>query len=267
MWRARHERWRKTVSSATEEYDTWHHRLAALEHEQEIHSRASSVWHRLATAWLGDVACLEVAEIGCGRGDFAIYMASCGAKVTALDMSRTAIEIAQERARELGVCVRWIVGDAEQVGLRTNAFDLVVSCECLEHVSRPERMASELFRILRPGGRCIVTTPSYLNGTLLAWAHSWVTGRPYDSGAGTQPRENFFLYFSVMRMLRRAGFRVIAFDSRLFQFLLLPRVDPARLRVERFGSRVLSRWLRPFGLHFVYVLDRPSRPSGGIVGG
>jgi hypothetical protein len=91
----------------------------------------------------------------------------------------------------------------------------------------------------------------------IAWLDALVRRRAYNSGYGVQPRESFFLYFGVRRMLRRVGFRVLEIDSRIFQFLLLPRVDPARLRVVDFGNRFWNRMFRPFGLHFLFVLEKP----------
>src|SRR5262249_40969229 len=146
----------------------------------------------------------------------------------------TAVRIAGRRAGQRGVTLAATASDAERIGVKSDAFDLVVSCECLEHVPFPDRMARELYRILAPGGRCLLTTPSYLNGMAIGWIHAGLTGRKYDSGAGVQPHESFFLFFRVARMLRRAGFRLLRTDSRVFQFLLLPRVSPARFQVLEF---------------------------------
>ena len=67
----------------------------------------------------------------------------------------------------------------------------------MEHVLDPPKMAMEIARVLKPGGKFCVTTPSHFNGVLLAWARSWITGKPYDSGAGVQPHENFYFFWNV----------------------------------------------------------------------
>ena len=237
------------MSDTREAYEAWHRNLASQEGPQ---GTPDATWHKMVLRRLGSVAGLSVAEIGCGRGDFAIHLASLGARVTALDFSAEAIDIARARARLAGVDVDFRVGDAQDTQLPSASFDLVVSCECLEHVPEPTRMASELRRICRPAARCIVTTPSYLNGMLIAWAWSLLRGKPINTGAGVQPRENFFLYFVVRRMLEKSGFRVQYLESRIFVFGLLPRVDPARLRVNEFHSPILNRLFRPVGLHFLY---------------
>ena len=238
-------------------YDEWHSGLAAREGPRSV--SADALWHRLVRARLGPIEGLRVAEIGCGRGDFSITLARLGAEVTGLDLSSSAVAVARERAEESATRATFVVGDAEDTGLPSESFDLVVSCECLEHVPDPARMARELFRICKPGGRCLLTTPSYLNARVLAWIVSWLRREAYNSGAGVQPYESFFLWFRVARMLRRAGFTVEAMESRVFQFLLLPRVDPRKLYVVEFRRLWLNRLFRPFGLHFFYELRRPPR--------
>lgn len=240
-------------SAKESDYDRWHRTLAEKEGSSHV---ADATWYRMVRRRLGDVTGMNVVEVGCGRGDFAIELARRGATVTALDFSAEAIHIARDRAREAGVTVAFFVGDAQKVDLPSGTFDLVVSCECMEHVEHPERMAAELYRLCKSSGRCILTTPSLLNGLLLARFWSFITGRPLNTGAGVQPRENFFFFWVVRRLLRRSGFEVVDMESRIYQFLLLPRVNPARLRVVEFKQPWLNRLFRPFGVHFLYDLRR-----------
>jgi 2-polyprenyl-3-methyl-5-hydroxy-6-metoxy-1,4-benzoquinol methylase len=249
LFQAQLTRGAELTDSSRRAYDTWHRALGA---QEGTSGAPDAIWHRMVLRRVGDVRGLSVAEIGCGRGDFAIHLARLGARVTAVDLSPEAISIARRRAIEAGVQVDFRVADAQENGLPPASFDLVISCECLEHVPQPPRMAAELRRICKTDGRCLVTTPSYLNGMLIAWGWSLMRRRPINTGAGVQPIENFFLYWIVGRMLKKAGFRVVDFQSRIFVFGLLPRVNPARLRVNEFRSRTLNRLFRPFGLHFLY---------------
>lgn len=238
------------------EYDVWHRRLDEFESDQV--SRSPAIWYQMVLERLPCLDGLRVAEVGCGRGDFTILLGKEGARVNSLDVSASAIDIARQRAAGLEYPVEFFVSDAQDCALRSNTFDLVVSCEVLEHVEHPRRMLDELFRICKPGGRVILTTPSYLNGQLIAWIHHWITRRPLNTGAGIQPRENFFVFFYVRWMIKRAGFRVEATNSAYFRFLLLPRVDPARFTVPRFSSRIVNRMFRPFGMHYLFDLRKPS---------
>ncbi len=58
-------------------------------------------------------------------------------------------------------------------------------------------------------------------------------------------------------MLQNAGLKVESMESNQFQWLLLPRIDPAKLRTSDFASPFLKRVFRPFGLHFTFCGGRP----------
>jgi hypothetical protein len=120
-------------------------------------------------------------------------------------------------------------------------------------------MAAEMLRVLRPGGKFILTTENYFNGMLLAWLQAYFAGKPFDSGSGVQPIEHFFMFWNVRRILTGAGLRVDRMESNHYQWLLLPRVDPARLCTAEVASPFLKRLFLPFGRHFTYAGHRPLR--------
>ena len=141
-------------------------------------------------------------------------------RITAIDFSRAAIRIANERASELRSETRFLVADAQSLTFKDNSFDCVITCECMDTCPAPRRMARELFRVLKPGGKFCLTTENYLNGMLLAWLHCWATNRPFNSGSGIQPIEKFFVYFQVQRYLQEAGLFVDRSTSSHYQWLL-----------------------------------------------
>lgn len=93
-------------------------------------------------------------DIGCGTGSDAVFMAALGLSVTGVDLSLTALELAEQRARTAGVEVQWLAGDALSLPVASGSIDLATDRGCLHHIpdaDRP-RYASEVFRVLRPGG-------------------------------------------------------------------------------------------------------------------
>ncbi|MDV3126079.1 class I SAM-dependent methyltransferase [Mycobacterium sp. 21AC1] len=97
----------------------------------------------------------EVLDIGCGLGDNAIFLASCGHSVTGLDGSAAAIEHAHNRAAAAGVQVTFGVADATDLSGYTAQFDTVVDSalyHCLDDEGR-RTYASALYRATRPGAR------------------------------------------------------------------------------------------------------------------
>jgi ubiquinone/menaquinone biosynthesis C-methylase UbiE len=239
----------------TAAYDEWH--SAVAQNSGRVDPLAFA-WHRSAAAQIQRCPQGRLLEIGCGRGEFARYLSSTHPQltVTAVDFSDVAIAIAKERSKTDDNPPTFLVGDAQRLPFPDQSFDWIVSCECMEHVPDPKQMAREIFRTLKPHGKFCVTTENYCNGMLVAWAHSWLTGREFNSGTGVQPFENFFVFWMVDRYLRNAGLTVEGTESCHYQWLLLPGISPSKLCTEQFNSPLARRLARPFGRHFTYFGQR-----------
>ena len=239
-----------------EQYNAWHGRLAEAEAASDV---LQQPWYVTVAQLLPDLNKRQVLEIGCGRGDFSIWLSRQypEARVMGVDFSETAIETARSRALESTSAAQFKVEDAEALSFADRSFDYVISCECMEHVARPLQMAREMHRILKPGGRFILTTENYFNGMLLQWLKTWTLGTPFDSGSGVQPHENFFVFWRVKKILERAGLKVLEMESNHYQWLLLPRTDPMKLVTRDFQRPLFKRIFRPFGRHFTFSGVRP----------
>ncbi|WP_334188785.1 class I SAM-dependent methyltransferase, partial [Noviherbaspirillum sp.] len=95
-------------------------------------------------------------DVACGAGQIAIPAARAGVKVTGVDIASNLIEQARNRARTEGVEVQFDEGDAEMLPYDHARFDLVVSLIGAMFAPRPERVAAELLRVCRPGGRIVM---------------------------------------------------------------------------------------------------------------
>lgn len=101
----------------------------------------------------------EILEIGCGIGNFTKPLASYG-KVWAIDIKKKYIQKTKQRVNgkaKIGF------GDIEkgQFFFNGKKFDNVICLNVLEHIKDDDRALSNLFRLLKSGGRLILLVPSH----------------------------------------------------------------------------------------------------------
>jgi SAM-dependent methyltransferase len=121
----------------------------------------------------------RVLDLGCGGGRHAYGCARTGASVVALDAGqRELTEVAEMLAAmvaagEIPAGAHQAVsrGDARALPFADRSFSVVIASEILEHVRDDEAMLAEIVRVLRPGGRCVVTVPRF-GPELVNWALS-----------------------------------------------------------------------------------------------
>jgi 2-polyprenyl-3-methyl-5-hydroxy-6-metoxy-1,4-benzoquinol methylase len=94
----------------------------------------------------------RVLDVACGTGNLAIPIARQGAIVTGVDIAPNLLAQARERAAAEGLAVTFDEGDAEQLPYATASFDVVVTMFGAMFAPRPDLVAFELARVLKPGG-------------------------------------------------------------------------------------------------------------------
>jgi ubiquinone/menaquinone biosynthesis C-methylase UbiE len=92
-------------------------------------------------------------DIGCGSGSDAIFLASSGFHVKALDISSVALDLVRERAAKAKVKVETIHGSATKMPVEESSIDFALDRGLLHNLSDDEgrAYALELARILKPG--------------------------------------------------------------------------------------------------------------------
>jgi ubiquinone/menaquinone biosynthesis C-methylase UbiE len=100
----------------------------------------------------------EVLDVGAGDGNFALACAREGASVVACDISPGMVERGRARSAKEGYDVEWVEGDAEALPFEDARFDCVGSSFGAFIAPRPEVVARELFRVVRPGGTVGLTS-------------------------------------------------------------------------------------------------------------
>ncbi|WP_353646639.1 methyltransferase domain-containing protein [Mesorhizobium sp. WSM2239] len=103
---------------------------------------------------------ITMADVCCGIGDFAVLVQKefQPARIVALDHSRSSLAYARNVAAEFDIKgIEYTYGDASEMLLEDDQFDLVTCRHSLQVFNKPELILSELFRICRPGGRVYIT--------------------------------------------------------------------------------------------------------------
>lgn len=111
---------------------------------------------------LGDVAGLDVIELGCGTGYVSAWLARRGARPVGLDVTPAQLETARRCMDETGLRFPLVEASAEQVPLPDGSFDLAVSEYGASIWCDPHRWVPEAARLLRPGGRLVFLRNSTL---------------------------------------------------------------------------------------------------------
>ena len=135
----------------------------------ELEPVAQAVVRRAALS-AGDV----VVDLACGTANAALVAAAQGAWVVAVDAAPRLLEVARERARSQGVRLDLREGDLLALPIDDATADVVLSVFGVIFASDPEQSLREIARVLRPGGRALLS--------------AWVPAGPLDAMLGAMGR-------------------------------------------------------------------------------
>ena len=111
----------------------------------------------------------KLLDVAAGSGNATLPLAAAGASVTALDLTPGLLETGRKRGKAAGLEITWVEGDAEALPFDAGAFEIVTSAVGVQFAPRHAQVASELVRVLQPGGRLLLInwTPEGLIGQFL----------------------------------------------------------------------------------------------------
>jgi ubiquinone/menaquinone biosynthesis C-methylase UbiE len=233
--------------SLQSKYDVWHQRIYDA---NPSHEDASSPWYELVREYMGGIAGLRVLEVACGRGGFVRELARAGAHVTGCDFSSAALRATSTKLAALDsqCSASLIQGDAQNLPFADNSFDVLVSCETIEHLPDVQSALLGMHRVSRPGGKLFLTTPNYANfmGLYEAYSHFRHPSREDD-----QPFDRRQWFLQIHRWVRQAGWTILKTDGTVHQFPVLPGRNPIRWKALE-SNRAVRKLLSP--LAFTYFV-------------
>jgi 2-polyprenyl-6-hydroxyphenyl methylase/3-demethylubiquinone-9 3-methyltransferase len=203
-------------------YDTIADDFDSLSNQYDTRRRLEIVFDELLAD--SDLTGRSLLDVGCGSGQFSQWAAARGARVTSLDIG---VRLLAEARRRSGS--RAVAADACRLPLASNAFDIVISSECIEHTTDPKGALLEIHRVTRPGGLLVVTVPNQLWHFAITIANTFNL-RPFHG------YENWLRWRELRDELQRCGTRI----ERLRGFHLVPPIVPAMQpllrRLDRYGA-------------------------------
>jgi SAM-dependent methyltransferase len=117
---------------------------------------------------LGDVAGLDVVELGCGTAYLSAWLAKRGARPVGVDPTPAQLATAREMQQEFNLEFPLVEAVAEDVPLPDASFDLAVSEYGASIWADPKRWIAEAARLLRPGGRLVFLRNSPISVVCMA---------------------------------------------------------------------------------------------------
>lgn len=140
----------------------------AADYDKSIGFFERRIFGRGHRRWACSQASGDVLEIAIGTG-LNLPHYPPGSRVTGVDLSKEMLEIARQRAGELGSAVDLREGDAHSLPFEEARFDAVVCTYSLCNIPDTDRALSEMWRVLRPGGRLILVDHIGSSATPILW--------------------------------------------------------------------------------------------------
>jgi len=145
-----------------------------------------------------DFSTLKILDVGCGVGSLSLYLASLGATVTGIDVSKRALKIADKARLHAGI--QHLTFKHLQLSEVTEKFDLVICTEVIEHITNDSIFAQQLYARLKKGGSLFLTTP-----LTSAPLHKLGLLEKWDTDVGHLRR---YTPHSITQLLEKSGFKI-----------------------------------------------------------
>jgi SAM-dependent methyltransferase len=188
----------------------------------------------------------KILDAGCGSGRNMVEMARYG-EVTGIELSPASVAVA--RARNVGDVVE---GSVEELPFDDDSFDFAVCLDVIEHLDDDLRTLRELRRVIRPGGRLLVTVPAYPS----LWSSHDVVNH----------HRRRYTRASLLAVTREAGWETTYTTN--FNALLLPAAMAyrwwERLSRQPLGERSSDLERTPAWLNT--TLRMPLQAEGALIG-
>ncbi|MGB8646322.1 MAG: methyltransferase domain-containing protein [Anaerolineae bacterium] len=182
----------------------------------------------------------RVLDLGAGMGGFAVALARTERQVVAMDYNLAYCEITRTRARRYGLNLPALKGAGEALPFANTAFGILTCWDVVEHVQDPEKLLSEIARVLQPDGRAFITVinryalvdPHYhlrfINWLPRPLAEKYIGWRQRTKKTPLQDKQklsemHYYTYGAAVQLAARFGFETQDLNALHSRFNRLPR--------------------------------------------
>lgn len=231
----------------------------------------------------------RVLNVGFGEGPQALVYAGRFASMTGVDVQADRLERARRTLETWSVKqVELIAANVEAIPRSDGSFDAALAVDIIEHVEHPDRFTAELFRLLAPGGRLLVTFPAMHDRFMDAMSVVGRVVKPWkkraDHPAHWHPdhHQRELPVAEWHAIVERAGFRFVrsrattlfpplhlyGFPRFWFSWEWLHAIDRALCRtpLQRFGQTVMAEFVKPDPQRMLYITNMrfPTEKAHGL---
>lgn len=180
----------------------------------------------------------DILDAGCGAGEWPAFLQERGYRVTGVDYSTELVG----RLKEMYPRGDWKSGSIVDLPLAASSFDGIISWGVIEHdEDGPQAALREFLRVLRPGGKLIVTVPLHDKWNERASTYLIKLWAKENLKLSRPVREVFFQYYmkesELAAFVSKAGFQVI--ETGKLPPALLGKALPHVYHATK-GNRILS---------------------------
>jgi len=154
---------------------------------------------------------------------------------------------------------KFVLGDDKKLPFNDSEFDIVTSWDVIEHVKNDFEFLKEIYRVLKPGGKAILSTPNRerLSNKLLRLSGKNIR-YPYclgkDGGVGEILHLREYLIKELQELSKKAGFKIIKAEGVFLGFC----------GFIRFGLFKVPKFFQNIAQHIFIVIEKPINLSKNI---